>query len=129
MQRDAAAVVAATDLKVLPLLVLRNGGNMGGLQHQKARLEVLERLRRAAVLSPDQMSQWEDFKNSWDREMVEAHGENWAEVFAELVQQVLTDLGEGRSNALSVFMHNETSRVFVFSETLALLFLGAPRSS
>ena len=50
------------------------------------------------------------FKQTWDQEMVEAHGEHWAELFAQLVQNVLNDLGEGRSNSLSVFMHNETHR-------------------
>ena len=54
--------------------------------------------------------------------MAEAHGEEWAELFAQLVQQVLNDLGEGRRNALSVFMHNETKRVL--ANTPALLVPG-----
>ena len=54
--------------------------------------------------------------------MAEAHGENWAELFAQLVQQVVNDLIEGRRNALSVFMHNETKRVL--ADTPALLVLG-----
>ena len=84
----------------------------GGLQqHQKARLAVLQRLRKAAELSPEQTTQWESFKINGDREMADAHGEGWAELFAELVQHVLNDLIEGRNNALSVFMHNETERV------------------
>ena len=90
-------------------------------------MEVLQRLRRVAELSPEQTSQWEYFNASWDREMAEAHGEDWAELFAQMVQQVLYDLGEGRSNSLSVFMHNETKRVL--GETPALLVPGAPRSS
>ena len=84
---------------------------------------MLERLRRAAELSAAQTSLWDCFKNAWDKEMAEAHGENWAELFAQLVQQVLNDLAEGRSNALSVLMHNETRRVL--SGTLAVLALGA----
>ena len=55
--------------------------------------------------------------------MVEAHGENWAELFAQLVQKVVNDLAEGRRNALSVFMHNEIRRVL--SDTPALLVPGA----
>ena len=85
---------------------------------------MLERLRRAAELSAAQTSAWDLFKNTWDQEMAEAHGENWAEPFAQLVQQVLNDLAEGRSNALSVFIRNETRRVL--SDTPALLVLGAP---
>ena len=49
--------------------------------------------------------------------MAEAHGEDRAELFANMVQQVLNDLGEGRSNSLPVFMHSETKRVL--GETLA----------
>ena len=55
--------------------------------------------------------------------MAEAHGENWAELFAQDVQKVINDLAAGRSDALSVFMHNETRRVL--SDTLALLVPGA----
>ena len=130
--KDADAVVTAMEevkvkvysLEKLALEMLGKGKKKGGnQQHQKARLEVLQRLRRAAELSPEQTSQWEYFKTTWDREMAEAHGEDWAELFAELVQKVLNDLGEGRSNALSVFMHNETKRVL--AETPALLVLGA----
>ena len=84
---------------------------------------MLQRLRRAAELTPEQTSQWEYFKTTWDQENAEAFGADWAELFAELVRKVLNDLAEGRSNALSVFMHNETKRVL--AETLALLVLGA----
>ena len=104
--------------------MLGKGKKRGGTQqNQEARLEVLQRLRRAAELSPEQTSQGELFTTNWDREMAEAHGEDWAELFAEMVQQVLNDLGEGRSNALSVFMRNETRRVL--AETPALLVPGA----
>ena len=57
--------------------------------------------------------------------MAEAHGENWAQLFAEMIQRVLNDLADGRSNALSVFMHNETKRVL--ADTLALVVPGAGR--
>ena len=124
-QRDAEAVVTAMEeVKWYSLEMLGKGKKRGGTQqNQKARLEVLQRLRKAAELSPEQTSQWEYFKTTWDREMAEAHEEDWAELFAELVQQVLNDLAEGRSNALSVFMHNETRRVL--AETPALIVPGA----
>ena len=86
-------------------------------------MEVLQRLRKAAELSPEQTSQWEFFRTTWDREMAEAHGEDWAELFAQMVQKVLDDLSEGRRNALSVFMHNETKRVL--GDTPALLVPGS----
>ena len=84
---------------------------------------MLERLRRGAELSAAQTSASDCFKNIWDQEMAEAHGENWAELFAQLVQKMLNDLGEGRRNALSVFMHNETKRVL--ADTPALIVPGA----
>ena len=112
-QKDAEAVVTAMEeVKVYSLEMLGKGKKKAGsLQHQKARLEVLQRVRRAAVLTPLQTSQWEYFTTTWDREMAEAQGEEWAELFAQLVQKVLNDLADGQHNALSVFMHNETSRV------------------
>ena len=55
--------------------------------------------------------------------MAEAHGENWAQLFAELIQKVLNDLADGRRNALSEFMHNETRRVLV--DVPALVVPGA----
>ena len=112
------------EVEVYSLNMLGKGNKKGGKQqHQKTRLEVLQRLRRVAELSPEQTSQWEYFKTTWDRQMAEAHGEDWAELFAELVQKVLNDLGEGRSDALSVFMHNETKRVL--ADTPALIVPGA----
>ena len=41
--------------------------------------------------------------------MVEEHGERWAELFSTWMQSLLDD---GRSNAFSIFMHDETRRVF-----------------
>ena len=123
-QRSAETVVGAMEeVKAYSLEMLGKGKKKAGnQQHQKARLEVLERLRRAAELSAAQTSTWDYFKKTWDRAMADAHGENWAELFAQLVQQMLNDLAEGRRNALSVFMHNETRRVL--SGTPALLVPG-----
>ena len=124
-QRDAEAVVTAMEeVKVYSLEMLGKGKKKGGLQqHQKARLDVLQRLRRASELSPEQTSQWEFFTTTWDRQMAEIHGDEWAELFAQMTQQVLNDLADGRSNALSVFMHDETRRVL--ADTPALIVPGA----
>ena len=82
----------------------------------------MERVRSAAELSPEQRNDWDIFKAERDKAMAEIHGEGWAELFAQMVQQVLNDLSEGRGNALSVFMHNETKRVL--ADTPALLVPG-----
>ena len=109
--------------------MLGEGKKKEGIQqHHKARLEVLQRVRKAAELSPEQTSQWEYFKTVWDQKMAEAHGENWAQLFAELIQKVLNDLADGRRNALSEFMQNETKRVL--ADVPALVVLGArPREA
>ena len=51
--------------------------------------------------------------------MVEAHGELWANLFAEILQGVLGEL-EGNANAFSEFMHNESMRVLGEVEVLRL---------
>ena len=43
--------------------------------------------------------------------MAEAKGEEWATLFAEIIQSVIQDLEAGKTNALSKFMYNETRRV------------------
>ena len=73
--------------------------------------------------SAAQTSAWDLFESIWGQEMFEAHGENWAELFAQLAQKMLNGVAGGRSNALSVVMHNETRRVL--SATPALLVPGA----
>ena len=83
-------------------------------------MDVLDRLRRAAELSAQQTGAWDFFKTSWDREMSDMHLKHWAELFAEMVQNVLNDLYDGRSNALSVFMDNETRRILPEIPALAV---------
>ena len=119
-----AVVTAMQEVKAYSLEMLGKGKrNDGNQQHQKARLEVLQRLRKSADLTAAQTSTWDCFKNIWDQEMAQAHGEGWAELFAQMVQKVLDDLAKGKSNGLSVFMCNETRRVL--SNTPALLVPGA----
>ena len=43
--------------------------------------------------------------------MAEIHGEGRAELFAQMLQQVIGELGNGTTNALSEFMCKETKRV------------------
>ena len=121
-QREAEAVVAAMEqMRVYSLDMLGQGNKKGGTQaHQKARMQVLQTLRKAADLSPEQTSIWEYFKTEWDSRMAAIHGEDWAQLFAEMVQKVVNDLQEGRKEALSQFMHNETRRVLGDAPALVL---------
>ena len=121
-QKEAEAVVTAMELmRVYSLDELGQGKKNGGAQyHQKARLQVLQALRKAADLTPLQTSHWEFFKTQWDSKMAATHGEEWAQLFAEMVQKVVNDLQEGRKEALSQFMHNETRRVLGDAHALVL---------
>ena len=87
-----------------------NKANAGGPKARNNRMDVLERLRRMkAGLSAGQTNDWSWFKEAWDQEMVTQYGPAWAKTFSGWVQKVLDD---ERSNAFSVFVYNETRRVF-----------------
>ena len=84
--------------------------NAGGAKSKKSRFEVLDRLAHLkAGLSAGQRNDWLWFKEAWDQAMVTQHGKDWALMFSAWVQTVLDD---ERSNAFSVFVYNETLRVF-----------------
>ena len=88
----------------------QGSSNAGGVKARAKRFEVLDRLSRIkAGLSPGQKNDWSWFKEAWDAAMVAEHGERWAEVFSTWMQSLLND---GRSNAFSTFVHDETRRVF-----------------
>ena len=84
--------------------------NAGGAKAKRNRFDVLDRLARIKMgLSAGQKNDWPWFKETWDQEMVTQHGAKWASLFAGWVQNVLDD---ERSNAFSLFVYNETCRVF-----------------
>ena len=113
LNREADAVVAArAQIKAYSLESLGIGKkNGGGQQYHKTRMEVMERLRRVATLSPQQTADWECFKTTWDKTMAAAAEEDWAAMFAQIVQKIMDDLTAGITNALSEFMHRETQRI------------------
>ena len=118
-QQAEAVVTAMVAAKGFSMSMLGHGRKKGGTQqHQKNRFEVFDRVRQVAELSPEQTGHWNYFKTTWDEEMAEAHGEDWGQLFAEMMQQLLNDLLEGKTDALSVFMENEKKRVL--GETPAL---------
>ena len=99
----------------------KGSDNAGGAKAKARRFEVLDRLKRLrAGLSPAQKNDWQWFKDNWGCEMVAEHGPDWASVFAGWMKNVLDDK---RSNAFSMFVHNETCRVF--HGTVALQVPGA----
>ena len=112
--KAAEAVVTASEFKkTFSLAALGQGKKNGGGKDtcQKARFQVMDRIRAAAELSPEQANDWEFFKTTWDREMADAQQEKWGELFAELMQHILNELAAGKKEALSKFMHAETQRV------------------
>ena len=88
----------------------KGSGNAGGAKGRKSRMDVLDRLSHLkAGLSAGQKNDWTWFKENWDQAMVTQHEAGWAELFGKWMQNVLDD---SRSNAFSVFVYNETCRVF-----------------
>ena len=81
--KAAEAVVTASEFKkTFSVAALGQGKkNGGGAACQKARFQVMERIRAAAELSPEQANDWEFFKTTWDREMADAHQEMWGGSF------------------------------------------------
>ena len=74
---------------------LGQGKNNGGTKdHQKNRLDVLDRVRSVAELSPSQADQWVPFRIAWDEQMAALHQENWGSFFSEMVMALLNDLTE-----------------------------------
>ena len=90
----------------------------GGAKGKKNRAEVLDRLSRLnSGLSPGQRNDWQWFKDAWDKAMVIEYGDEWPETFAKWMQEVLID---SRSNAFSIFVYEETCRVFDGAAALQL---------
>ena len=88
----------------------KGANNAGGAKGKKNRSEVLDRLARLnSGLSAGQRNDWQWFKEAWDKAMVIEYGDEWLETFATWMQEVLID---PRSNAFSIFVHDETCRVF-----------------
>ena len=82
----------------------------GGVKGKPRRFEWLGRLARIkAGLSAGQKNDWQWFKEAWDGAMVDEYKDNWGSTFASWMQRVVDD---DRSNAFSVFVYNETARVF-----------------
>ena len=52
--------------------------------------------------------------------MPEIHGEGWAELFAQIPQNVIDGLENGTTNALSDFMYRETKRVLGHAPALVV---------
>ena len=84
--------------------------NAGSAKGKKNRSDVLDRLSRLnSGLSAGQRNDWQWFKDAWDKAMVIEYGDEWPETFATWMQGVMMD---SRSNAFSIFVHEETCRVF-----------------
>ena len=111
--RDAEAVATAREgVKAFSPAMLGQGKkNGGGEQYRKARHEAMNRVRAIAALSLDQKHDWQYFSSTWDEQMAAAHGENWATLFAEMMQNVCNELAGGNNIALSEFMRRESERI------------------
>ena len=83
----------------------------GGAKAQKVRHGVLDRFSMLGTgLSAPQKNDFAWFKDEWDGAMVKEHDHQWGRIFAGMMQAVAQDIQNGRLNAFSVFVHNETRR-------------------
>ena len=90
----------------------------GGPQYRKMRKEALTRVRNCGSLSMEQENNWQLFAKEWDAKMAETHGELWGQLFAEIMASILSDLDAGKTDALSHFMHAESTRVLGSVKTI-----------
>ena len=89
-------------------MATRGGGTVA---HVRNRMEVLERVaRQCGALSPEQTDDWKWFNEAWVQNRAEALGPAWGLIFVETMQGVLKDTADGTPNAMSKFMHRETSK-------------------
>ena len=121
--KELTAVAAARETikSFSPAILGKGRKNGGGVQFQKARAEVLERVRAIAPLPGEQHTDWNIFKTNWDQAMAREHGENLADMFAEWMQSVVAELMAGITEAFSEFMHRKTQRVLSKLQVLVIL--------
>ena len=85
----------------------------GGAAGAKARHQALDRLARLGQgMSPAQRNDFGWFKEAWDGKMLEEHADGWPAVFASWAAGVVEAHAQGKRNAFSAFVHNETARCF-----------------
>ena len=112
LKHQDKVIAAMTASRAYSLASLGDGHKKGGTKdHAKNRSKVLDQVREVGELSAEQTFHWVFFKTAWDESMMAFHKEQWAGVFAQVVQNILTDLLEGKTDALSVFVENEKARV------------------
>ena len=115
LRKNETSIEAAQNIydqvKRYSLEKLGFGHKTGGTAaHKKERKNVLSRLRGCGGLSAEQDANFEWFIEEWDRVNADKHGENWAKIFAEEMQELTNKLVEGHTGAVSEFMYSESVR-------------------
>ena len=112
LRKNETSIEAAQNIhdqvKRYSLEKLGFGHKTGGTAaHKKERKNVLSRLRGCGGLSAEQDANFEWFIEEWDRVNADQHGENWAKIFAEEMQELTNKLVEGDMVAVSEFMYTD----------------------
>ena len=111
-KRIDAVVTAMYAAKYVTLRQLGDGKKNGGTkENQKSRFVVMDRVRSVAHLTPAQEAQWVAFRISWDEIMAGLHQDKWGKLFSEMMMALLSDIADGKIEALSAFVEDEKSRV------------------
>ena len=85
--------------------------NGGTTEHQKRRLDVLDRIRAVSHLTIPQAETWTVFRRAWDEKRRYAENLEWGRVFAEETQQLLNDMHNGSKDVVSKWMESERKRI------------------
>ena len=92
----------------------------GGSECKKNRAQVLDRLSRLGQgISAEQRNDFAWFQETWDKKMLEEHGDEWPAKFASWAQRLVQDHCANDRTASPGFMNNESTRCV--GEELALV--------
>ena len=80
------------------------------MAHKKVRRDALSRLRGCGGLSAEHEVDFDWFIDEWDRVNAAKSADDWARIFAEIMQNLTNKLIEGDTNAVSDFMFAEMKR-------------------
>ena len=96
--------------------------NGGTIAHKKVRRDALSRLRGCGGLSAEQEGAFDWFIDEWDAVNAAKSADDWARIFAEIMQNLTNKLIEGDTVAVSDFMYKEMKRCL--SHVPCLMVLG-----
>ena len=106
-----------------PITVYGDGHKNGGTkqQHQKERLNVLDRLRQLAPhLGTQAIQDYAILKKTWDDWGWKENVERWPKIFCQKIQTVADAIKAGETNAFEKFLYSELNACSLGRQALCL---------